>query len=308
MIIKKSVHCLIILSFLYCCVNSTDTSTNDNNDVWDTADDGVFGPLLEKYTLSYENYNLREGKVLHIPKTEGGFVASRITILNDTRPGKIVNRPIPTVMKPQIPNNPNNPVSVQSPGREVSETDLYLLSAFEKMAYKVDIMEKRLRHVEEIMYSVVAGNKIDTEPCPLNFTRAGEGCYYFGERKFDWQVANKYCKRMGASLVEFETIEERESVISYIQSWSYFKGRDFWTSGLNPGLLWIWSGSAKPVMNKPNSSEIRGSGRCLGVVYDPSYRRYNYRGVDCSMPQYFICEQEDKTLSNGISRLAKQLN
>lgn len=59
-------------------------------------------------------------------------------------PGKIVNNP---TQKP--------------PGREVSETDLYLLSAIEKLVHRVDFMEKRLRRVEEMMYYVMAGNRID---------------------------------------------------------------------------------------------------------------------------------------------------
>lgn len=62
------------------------------------------------------------------------------------------------------------------------------------------------------------------EPCPNNFTRVLEGCYYFGERKFDWQVANKYCRRMGALLVEFESTEERNAVISAIQTTVHLKG------------------------------------------------------------------------------------
>lgn len=44
---------------------------------------------------------------------------------------------------------------------QVSETDLYLLGAIEKLVYRVDTMEKRLRRVEEMMYYVMAGNRID---------------------------------------------------------------------------------------------------------------------------------------------------
>lgn len=59
-------------------------------------------------------------------------------------PGKIVN------------------TSSQKPsGHQVSETDLYLLGAIEKLVYKVDTMEKRLRRVEEMMYYVMAGNRVD---------------------------------------------------------------------------------------------------------------------------------------------------
>lgn len=37
----------------------------------------------------------------------------------------------------------------------MSETDLYLLGAIEKLAYKVDTMEKRLRRTEELLQHVI---------------------------------------------------------------------------------------------------------------------------------------------------------
>lgn len=61
--------------------------------------------------------------------------------------------------------HPNNsyrpPAAAKPPPRQVSETDLYLLGAIEKLVYKVDFMEKRLRRVEEMLYYVMAGNRVD---------------------------------------------------------------------------------------------------------------------------------------------------
>lgn len=42
--------------------------------------------------------------------------------------------------------------------QEISETDLYLLSAIEKLVYRVDYMEHRLRKAEQIVYYLMAGN------------------------------------------------------------------------------------------------------------------------------------------------------
>lgn len=47
---------------------------------------------------------------------------------------------------------------IQQNGQEVSETDLYLLSAIEKLVYRVDYMERRLRKTEQIVYYLMAGN------------------------------------------------------------------------------------------------------------------------------------------------------
>lgn len=61
-------------------------------------------------------------------------------------------------------NHSNN--NKKPPTGMVSETDLYLLSAIEKLVYKVDFMEKRLRRVEEMLYYNIAGNRIDTGNLP----------------------------------------------------------------------------------------------------------------------------------------------
>lgn len=46
------------------------------------------------------------------------------------------------------------------PPREISETDLYLLGAMEKLVYRLDFMEKRMRHMEQMLYYVInSGNK-----------------------------------------------------------------------------------------------------------------------------------------------------
>lgn len=49
----------------------------------------------------------------------------------------------------------------QSPNQQqVSETDLYLLGAIEKLVYRVDYMEHRLRRTEQLVYYLMEGNKI----------------------------------------------------------------------------------------------------------------------------------------------------
>lgn len=66
------------------------------------------------------------------------------------------------------------------PPRQISETDLYLLGAIEKLVYRVDFMEKRLRRVEEMLYYAVAGNRIDNGKETNNLN----GTYEFKMLKF----------------------------------------------------------------------------------------------------------------------------
>lgn len=92
-----------------------------------------------------------------------------------------------------------------------------------------------------------------------------------------------------------------------------FSGKDFWVGGLNPGLLWIWSNSARPVAapgsqdNKENpSAAILGNGRCLRLAYNPSLRSYAYKGSDCSIRYNYICQAPETTSSNEVRRLGKE--
>lgn len=124
--------------------------------------------------------------------------------------------------------------------REVSETDLYLLGAIEKLVYRVDYMEKRLKRTEQLVYYLMAGNnqKPEAEPCPADFTKVGENCYHFGSsERVDWKTAAGKCKSLGSSLAEFDKIEKFQDVVATILSNQTHRGHDFWIGGLNPGKI-----------------------------------------------------------------------
>ncbi|XP_020288134.1 C-type lectin domain family 9 member A [Pseudomyrmex gracilis] len=191
--------------------------------------------------------------------------------------------------------------------RDVSETDLYLLGAIEKLVYRVDHLEKRIRRAEELLYYVIAGNNKMKEPCPDNYTRMGQNCYHFSNRDFNWKSSASLCRGMGGHLVEFDTIEESQDVIAGLMSDSKLKGKNFWTGGLNPGLLWIWANSARPVHQDTKQSVI-GDGRCLKLTFNASSKIYSYRGEDCSSRQRYICELTvDDESANKIERTARLL-
>ncbi|XP_058062085.1 uncharacterized protein LOC131212296 [Anopheles bellator] len=150
-----------------------------------------------------------------------------------------------------------SPTELLTSPREVSETDLYLLGAIEKLVYRVDYMENRLRRAEQIIYFLMAGNNQKHEPCPQNFTQVHDRCYHFDiERGLNWKSASTMCKSYGAHLAEFETVAEFQDVVAYILNNPVNRGKDFWLGGLNPGLLWIWANSAKPVNPNTNLSSI----------------------------------------------------
>ncbi|CAK1541367.1 unnamed protein product [Leptosia nina] len=231
--------------------------------------------------------------------------------------GKIVNKPpykdkFRPSYAPPTPPRPQQPNSIDRvddpPRKQVTETDLYLLGAIEKLVYRADLMEKRLRKLEETLHHIVAGQEAKPEPCVANYTRVGDNCYQWSAEAVDWKGASLACRKQRAPLLELHHDNHRKQLISTILADKQLKGKDFWTGGLNPGLLWIWSHSAKPV-EASNSTSIVGEGRCLALIYDPALNNYVYRGQDCALKHRYICQkEEDKTkLSNEIDRAARKL-
>lgn len=127
--------------------------------------------------------------------------------------------------------------------REVSETDLYLLGAIEKLVYRVDYMEKRLKRSEQLVYYLMAGNnQKPIDPCPTNFTKVGESCYHFGiDMKVDWKTASNMCRGVGAQLAEFDKLMKFQDVVAYVLNAPAYRGHDFWLGGLNPGNRNLYS-------------------------------------------------------------------
>ncbi|XP_034660581.1 uncharacterized protein LOC117896385 [Drosophila subobscura] len=231
--------------------------------------------------------------------------------------------------------------------RAVSENDLYLLGAIEKLVYRVDYLESRVRRSEQLIYYLMAGNnqKEVKDPCPTNFTRISDNCYYINsQQQVNWKTANSACKALNSHLAEFEKVSENEEIMAYLLNQPTHRGRDYWLGGLNPGLLWIWSNSAKPVnpntnltsiamaqksenataanlvesAEEPsedssssdvlnNTVQIEGKGRCLRLSYNAGKHSYVYYGQECTSRHYYICEHEDKTLDNKIKKISREL-
>jgi hypothetical protein len=88
--------------------------------------------------------------------------------------------------------------------------------------------------------------------------------------------------------------------------------KSYWTGGLNPGLLWIWADSGRPVSatgghKKPGKLEIRGTGRCLLLAYDGGTRSYNLAGADCAKKQHYMCEIVDNSTGRALERIQRNL-
>lgn len=284
-------------------------------------------------------------------------------------------RPFPQIMK-RIDNQPTKPTIFRPNGSrlqatEISETDLYLLGAIEKLVYRVDYLEKRLKKTDELVlylmekqhqqasashqqnqinqkpiYGSQAGES-NVQPVRLNATqqlhndkesicqennstKIGDNCYIIAYTPAtDWQSANAQCKSKSKSsnsqLVEFDTYKEYYDVALFLKSNKKYKKYNYWLGGLNPGLLWIWSTTAKPInpfknelgteksdvitvdTKDTNLTDIQGSGRCLSYSYNSTSKQYIYFGQNCNLKMGYLCKVLDLSVENEISRIAKSL-
>ncbi|KAG5326130.1 CLC4A protein, partial [Acromyrmex heyeri] len=200
------------------------------------------------------------------------------------------------IYNPVRNDNGIEPTSIQ---RQFNDFDV------DSMSIPLSFLTEELNTV--LIYIIYYLSSLFLEPCPTNYTRMGQNCYHFSNRDFDWKSSGSLCRGMGGHLVEFNTVEENQDVIAGIMSNSKFKGNNFWTGGLNPGLLWIWANSARPVQQDTKQTVI-GDGRCLKLTFNASSKLYSYRGEDCSSRQRYICELtvEDES-ANRIERTARLL-
>lgn len=276
-------------------------------------------------------------------------------------------RPMPQIMK-RIDNQPTKPVNFRPGGRlqatEISETDLYLLGAIEKLVYRVDYLEKRLKKTDELVLYLMEKqhqleqasatqhqNQVIQKPIhgpPVvvnatqqllnekdsichdsNSTRIGDNCYVIVHTpSTDWQSANALCKSKSSSsqLLEFDSYKEYYDVGLFLKNNKKYKKHNYWLAGLNPGLLWIWSSSAKPVnpfknelatekqsdaitidTKDTNLTDIQGFGRCLSYSFNSTAKSYIFFGQNCNLKMGYLCKVFDLTVENEISRLAKSL-
>lgn len=93
----------------------------------------------------------------------------------------------------------------------------------------------------------------------MNFTRVGDNCYLIVTSQMsNWKTANNVCRSYGAYLAELDTVNENNDMAAYLLNRRHTFS-SFWLGGLNPGLLWIWSTSARPVNPNVNLTQIHNS-------------------------------------------------
>lgn len=102
----------------------------------------------------------------------------------------------------------------------------------------------------------------------MNFTRVGDNCYLFVVNQLaNWKAANSVCRSYGAHLAELEGLNENNDMNAYLLNHKQLLNGhgNIWLGGLNPGLLWIWSSSARPVNPNVNLTQIHNSTQTTSI-------------------------------------------
>lgn len=148
----------------------------DEQDLYDynSRDGSLWSDLLEQWTVrnssSSSSQTSRESRVLqanrrYIP-TSGFFITKRMGEAAELEPhmrppsgGKVISEFRPS--QPYgVPQQQQQQQTASAGQREISETDLYLLGAIEKLVFRVDYMEQRLRKTEQLVYYLMQGNNV----------------------------------------------------------------------------------------------------------------------------------------------------
>ena len=160
-------HCVLLslTLFFYSVIEKSDTSTSSLTGVLEELPrEGIWSPLLEDWAISIAS---REDKVIKKP-----FMMT-------------------TGSKPTRPTDPSS-----GGNREVTETDLYLLGAIEKLVYRVDFMEKRLRRTEELLYYVMASkNKNEGKSYYILYSLESCSIVYYFMHAFSFKSATRWNHR-----------------------------------------------------------------------------------------------------------------
>jgi len=155
--------------------------------------------------------------------------------------------------------------------------------------------------------------------CPENFfslnqTDSNSPCYHISsqvQHRKNWQEAVASCQKIGAKLAEPQSVAELQLLTNYLLTRDNQIGGGYWTGGINPGLLWLWSISGNPVSNIPaefwltspeiNDHEDEVNTNCLRLSYDRNLLRYGFEGSECKRYLYFVCEYNVDGSTQGRS-------
>lgn len=127
--------------------------------------------------------------------------------------------------------------------------------------------------------------------CPSPFTRIGSECFYLSvEEMLGWEDARRECGTLGGDLASPRNLTVLREFLADVQDPPEY----LWVGGSKQDDgTWVWTSGPQagvPIdMSKStwNEEVPSGSGKCMGLFGQSSYRAYNY---DCKERDFFVCQ------------------
>lgn len=129
--------------------------------------------------------------------------------------------------------------------------------------------------------------------CPQPFDKVEGECYHLKkDEKLGWEDARRDCERLGGDLASPRSLPALRDYLTGLPD----RPEYLWVGGtqLDDGS-WVWSSGPQagvPIdMSKDtwNEEVPSGSGKCMGLFGQSSYRAYNY---DCKEKDFFVCQYQ----------------
>lgn len=127
--------------------------------------------------------------------------------------------------------------------------------------------------------------------CPAPFSMMSGECFFLvDEEMLGWEDARRKCERLGGDMTSPRSLASLRAFLASIEDPPEY----IWVGALQQADgKWVWTSGAQngaPVdMSKEtwNEEVPSGSGRCMGLFGQSSYRAYNY---DCKEKDFFVCQ------------------
>ncbi|KAK8388283.1 hypothetical protein O3P69_020344 [Scylla paramamosain] len=159
---------------------------------------------------------------------------------------------------------------------------------------RLDMLEQsrpEMQNQADQEHDAVRGSAAAYSTCPLPFTRISSECFHVStEEMLGWEDARRECGRLGGDLASPRNLTVLREYLGSVQDPPEY----VWVGGTKQDEgTWVWTSGPQagvPIdMSKStwNEEVPTGSGKCMGLFGQSSYRAYNY---DCKERDFFVCQ------------------
>lgn len=182
---------------------------------------------------------------------------------------------------------------------DASNCKVQLVTVMEELS-RVKGLEARVQDLENRRLDIQQGDQQHGaswgaapaySSCPAPFTMVNGECFFLAdEEMLGWDDARRKCERLGGDMASPRNLASLRAFLAAIEDPPEY----IWVGGMQQDDgKWVWTSGSQnglPVdMSKDtwNEEVPSGSGRCMGLFGQSSYRAYNYH---CKEKDFFVCQ------------------